>query len=258
MLTGGGSTRLGQDKATVVVAGRRMIDRVLDQIPADVPVVVVGPDPGVQRSVQVTREDPPGGGPVAAIDAGVELAHTDVVGVIAADMPWAVPVVARLTQSMGPEDARVPRAGGHLQPLAAAYRTAALRDAELVAGTSMRALLDRLQVRAVPMPESAFADIDTPAALVAAEERLAIMESDEERFDMQSWLDAVKKELGLDADVDVDLILDVAKDAAHKVQRPAAPVTTYLLGLAVGAGASPAEAAAKIAALAQAWDTPGE
>lgn len=60
MLTGGGSTRLGQDKATVVVAGRRMIDRVLDQIPADVPVVVVGPDPGVQRSVQVTREDPPG------------------------------------------------------------------------------------------------------------------------------------------------------------------------------------------------------
>ena len=67
MLTGGGSTRLGQDKATVVVAGRRMIDRVLDQIPADVPVVVVGPDPGVQRSVQVTREDPPGGGPVAAI-----------------------------------------------------------------------------------------------------------------------------------------------------------------------------------------------
>ena len=41
------------------------------------------------------------------------------------------------------------------------------------------------------------------------------------------------------------------------MQRPARRVTTYLLGSAVGAGASPAEAAAKIAALAQAWDTPG-
>ena len=68
----------------------------------------------------------------------------------------------------------------------------------------------------------------------------------------------MKKELGLEADVDVDLILDVAKDAAHNVQRPAAPVTTYLLGLAVGAGVAPGDAAAKIAALAQSWDRPGE
>jgi molybdopterin-guanine dinucleotide biosynthesis protein A len=258
VLTGGSSTRLGQDKATARLAGRRLIDRVLDQIPPDVDVVVVGPDPEVQRPVRVTREQPPGGGPVAAIGAALPLVGTEVVGVVAADMPWAVPVVARLAEDIGPEEARVPEAGGHLQGLAAAYRVAALRRLDLAAGTSMRALLSRLRVTHVQMAEELFADIDTPAALADAQRRLAIMDPDTERCDMQSWLDAVKKDLGLDAEVDVELILDVAKDAAHNVQRPAAPVTTYLLGLAVGAGASPAEAAAKITALAQAWDRPGE
>ncbi len=252
MLTGGGSTRLGQDKATLELAGRRMIDRVLDQIPADVEVVVVGPDPDARRAVRVTREQPPGGGPVAAIGAALPLVATEVVGVIAADMPWAVPVVAELATQMGPEQARVPVAGGYPQGLAAAYRVSALRRSDLSAGTSLRALLDGLTVHRVRMAEELFADIDTPAALAVAQRRLTIMERDE-RFAMDSWLDAVKKELHIDTDIDVDLILDVAKDAAHNVQRPAAPVTTYLLGLAVGAGASPEEAAAKIAGLAQAW-----
>ena len=195
---------------------------------------------------------------MAAIGAGLELVHTDVVVVLAADMPWAVPPVIGLAAEMGPEDVRVPLAGGHLQGLAAVYRVSALRQADLVAGSSMRHLLDRLNLHVVAMPEALFADIDTPTDLAAAQRRLAIMDPDEERVDMQKWLDAVKKELGVNADLDLDLILDVAKDAAHNVQRPAAPVTTYLLGLAVGAGADPAEAAAKIAILAQEWDSAGE
>lgn len=195
---------------------------------------------------------------MAAIGAGLELVHTDVVVVLAADMPWAVPPVIGLAAEMGPEDVRVPLAGGHLQGLAAVYRVSALRQADLVAGSSMRHLLDRLNLHVVAMPEALFADIDTPTDLAAAQRRLAIMDPDEERVDMQKWLDAVKKELGVEAEIDVDLILDVAKDAAHNVQRPAAPVTTYLLGLAVGAGADPAEAAAKIAILAQEWDSAGE
>jgi hypothetical protein len=49
------------------------------------------------------------------------------------------------------------------------------------------------------------------------------------------------------------LILDLARDVAHGVLRPAAPVSTYLLGLAVGRGADPVEAAAAISALAARW-----
>ncbi len=46
-----------------------------------------------------------------------------------------------------------------------------------------------------------------------------------------------------------DLVLDLARDVAHGVTRPAAPLTTYLAGIAVGAGLAPAEAAARITGL---------
>jgi hypothetical protein len=48
--------------------------------------------------------------------------------------------------------------------------------------------------------------------------------------------------------------LDIAKDAAHSVERPAAPVSTYILGYAVAQGADPRVVAEAIARLAQEFD----
>lgn len=70
---------------------------------------------------------------------------------------------------------------------------------------------------------------------------------------MNDWIAQASAALGISPDVDVDGILDVARDAAHAVARPAAPVTTYLMGYAVANGMPPAEAAERIAALAQTW-----
>lgn len=70
---------------------------------------------------------------------------------------------------------------------------------------------------------------------------------------MDDWITAVCAELGIDATVDVTAVLDVARDAAHQVDRPAAPVSTYLMGYAVARGADPAEAAAAISRLAGGW-----
>lgn len=70
--------------------------------------------------------------------------------------------------------------------------------------------------------------------------------------DLQAWADRVVAELGLSESMDgptLRMILDLARDAAHGVARPAAPLTTYLLGIAVGRGADPATAAAQITAL---------
>jgi hypothetical protein len=45
---------------------------------------------------------------------------------------------------------------------------------------------------------------------------------------------ALAADLGVDIpEVDAQLLLDVARDAAHAVDRPAAPITTFLLGYAV-------------------------
>lgn len=71
---------------------------------------------------------------------------------------------------------------------------------------------------------------------------------------MDDWVTAVCTELDLDpAGVPVPTVLDLARDVAHQVLRPGAPVTAYLLGLAVGRGADPADAAARVSALAGTW-----
>jgi len=78
---------------------------------------------------------------------------------------------------------------------------------------------------------------------------------------LDEWTAALAKELGLDVEVDLLLILDLAKDAAHAVARPAAPVTTFLVGFAAArAGGTRAdlEAAADTARLLAARWAPAD
>lgn len=78
---------------------------------------------------------------------------------------------------------------------------------------------------------------------------------------LDAWMDAVVAELGLAGAVDRDrarsLVLDMARDVAHAVERPAAPLTAFLAGLAAGRSADPAAAAPavaeRIAALLRRW-----
>lgn len=72
---------------------------------------------------------------------------------------------------------------------------------------------------------------------------------------LERWTAAVIDELGVDAGaLDRDVVLELAREVAHGVARPAAPLTTYLLGVAVGSGAEPKEAAQRVTRLAQSWD----
>jgi hypothetical protein len=76
---------------------------------------------------------------------------------------------------------------------------------------------------------------------------------------MEQWVAAACAELGLDpAEVQVPVVLDLAGDVAHQVLRPGAPVTTYLLGVAVGRGADPVLAAASLSALTRHWPPAGD
>ena len=71
---------------------------------------------------------------------------------------------------------------------------------------------------------------------------------------LECWTEAVCAELGLDpALADTKAVLDLARDVAHGVARPAAPLTAYLLGVAVGRGQPMADAAARLRELAGAW-----
>ena len=71
---------------------------------------------------------------------------------------------------------------------------------------------------------------------------------------LDDWTDALCAELGLNPqDLNQKTVLNVARVAAHTVDRPAAPLTAYALGVAVGRGQPLAETAAKLQRLARAW-----
>jgi hypothetical protein len=74
---------------------------------------------------------------------------------------------------------------------------------------------------------------------------------------LHDWIDELCDVLDIDVEIDEGIVLDLARDAAHAVERPAAPITTYLLGYAAAlAGGSPEkveELAARATELAEKW-----
>ena len=69
---------------------------------------------------------------------------------------------------------------------------------------------------------------------------------------LPAWIAELAAALGVDPDVvPRDLLLDVARDAAHGVARPAAPLTTFLVGYAAGLRGGGADEIAAAAAIAQ-------
>ena len=79
---------------------------------------------------------------------------------------------------------------------------------------------------------------------------------------LEQWTAAASAGLGLGpgplSTAETKAVLDLARDAAHSVARPAAPLTAYLLGVAVGRGLTLPEAADRVRALAASWTESAE
>ncbi|GAB3119496.1 NTP transferase domain-containing protein [Streptomyces calidiresistens] len=275
ILAGGAARRLGGvDKPSLTVGGRTLLDRVLTACPDAVETVVVGPPRPTCRPVRWTREDPPGGGPLPALEAGLREVRTPRMLLLAADLPFltrkALHPLLDFPVDDGPD---APRAliltdpDGRDQPLVGAYRTESVRQALAVIAASpgphgtppgslrdrpLRTLLETLSVRRLPGPPCP--DCDTRGDLAAARERIR-----EHGRVMDEWIAAVRAELGLAEDepgMDTGVLLDAARDAAHGVTRPAAPLTTFLIGWAAGRhGLDIGEAARRVGALAARWES---
>ncbi|MBB5478236.1 molybdenum cofactor guanylyltransferase [Micromonospora parathelypteridis] len=176
VLAGGAARRMGGvDKPALPVGGRPMRDRVLAAVGDARPRVLVGPADAVPSGVRVTREDPPGGGPVAAAAAGLALldADTAFVALLAADLPLLTRAAiggllthlapddlpAATTSEQPPDGACFVDGDGRRQSLCGVWRVAALRAAldrltvergGSLSGAPVRALLAGLVVREVP------------------------------------------------------------------------------------------------------------
>ncbi|MEU3352050.1 NTP transferase domain-containing protein [Streptomyces sp. NPDC037389] len=271
VLAGGAARRLGgADKPAVRVGGRALLDRVLGACADAGRTVVVGPRRPTVRPVTWALEDPPGGGPLAGLAAGLREVRAERVLLLSADLPFlAAGAVRELVAALddgvaGAEGAVLVDGDGREQPLVAAYRAEALRrelgllvaEHGTLVGLPLRMLTGELALARLPHAGASF-DCDTWEDISEARARIR-----DDRHVLDEWISAVKAELGIELDVDRAGLLDLARDAAHGVARPAAPLTTFLVGYAAalrGGGAEAVADAARVAgALAERWAAEAE
>ena len=182
LLTGGASRRMGRDKASIQVhAGTGTVslaERTAGLLEAAAaPVVEVGSGRSGRWSV---REDPPGGGPLAAAAAGwsalSERGWRGPVLVVATDLPRLTVGLLEWLAGHPSDRSVVPVAGDRVQPLCARYRPADLDRAVGLVAAGRRAMADLLAAVdplvvadhdwAGPAGDpAALDDVDTPADL---------------------------------------------------------------------------------------------
>lgn len=291
ILAGGRASRLGGvSKPLLEVDGTGLLARTVAAArAAGAGRIIVAGDPVLDDpSLVWVREDPPFGGPVAAIVAALPHVEAEWALVLACDLPGIERALALLPLADAPGDgARLTDASGRDQWLTAVYRTAALRDAaaSLPAaghGAPVRSLVAALRLIAVAAPPSATRDVDTwedlewahrtsnapgedvpmshshPAESPNTSESSNPSERTLPPEALDAWANALGERFELaNDDVHVSLILDLARDVANGVARPAAPVSAFVAGLVAGrAGGSPEsvrEAVRAITELAEKW-----
>jgi molybdopterin-guanine dinucleotide biosynthesis protein A len=149
VLAGGASRRMGSDKALVGVAGRPMLDWVLDALGAVTTEVVISGEPRARwaerlRFIEDTGEQKRG--PLAGIVAIMEQAGPDaLLVVVGVDQPWVRPSTLREITARFTELPVVPVPDGVRQTTCAVYPANDLLVAtrELNAGGSIQSMLDR-------------------------------------------------------------------------------------------------------------------
>ena len=140
ILAGGRSTRMGRDKAFVTIAGRTLLERVLEAATAVTGNVRIVGDPAKYAAFAPTISDIfPGCGPLGGIQAALKASDHELNLILAVDVPFVTPelllyLTARAEQS-STALVTVVRTKAGWQPLCAVYR----REFGKLAEESLRA-----------------------------------------------------------------------------------------------------------------------
>jgi len=185
ILAGGKSTRMGTDKAFVLLEGRTLLARMLDLARKMTSNVHIVGDPAKFAPFAPTIEDIfPGCGPLAGIHAALHASQTDLNVILAVDVPFVSQTlldyfIFRAENSNA--NVTLARAAGGLQPLCAVYRRSFANVAEdaLRAGRyKIDALFDQTSTQVIEEAElesvgfspRIFRNLNAPQDLVAAQE----------------------------------------------------------------------------------------
>ena len=185
---GGASSRMGQDKALLPLAGRPVILHVLDAVEdlAERVIVTTNRPADYQfLNLPLQQDEEPVAGALEGLRTALRGANADRTLVVACDMPFLQSsLLEHLFEQSTEADVTVPRWNDRLQPLCAVYSQACLPALErsLAAGDKrMISFHDQVKVHVVKAdtvarfdPEGlSFLNLNTPEDLAAAEKRLA-------------------------------------------------------------------------------------
>jgi molybdopterin-guanine dinucleotide biosynthesis protein A len=183
ILAGGNSTRMGTDKAFVMLDGRTLLARALDVCRTITSQVRIAGDRNKFAPFAPVVEDVfPGCGPLAGIHAALRASQTDWNVVLAVDLPFVSSALLHFLVAQardGGAVVTVPRLGKGWQPLCAVYRRAFADVAEtaLHAGRfKIDALFDQaltrpveeVALRSAGFSSEAFRNLNTPEELAEA------------------------------------------------------------------------------------------
>lgn len=184
ILAGGRSSRMGTDKAFVLLDGRTLMSRALDlarSLTSD--VRIVGDATKLSHFGPVVEDLFPGCGPLAGIHAALCSSLTDLNLILAVDLPFLTPALLEYmlgrAKGCGSAMVTVPRTAQGWQPLCAVYRRdfASIAQKELRAGRyKIDVLFDLAGVQVIDEPElqsagfspDLFSNLNTPDDLAEA------------------------------------------------------------------------------------------
>jgi len=183
ILAGGESRRMGQDKASMLLGERTLLQNVAASLqPLFAEVVVSVREHRSDIGLPQVCDDPEYRGPLGGLLAGLESVTTRWVFLTACDMPFISPAVIHYLEPQRTGcQAVVPRVHGHLQPLAAFYEKSCVDEIRALlqdpsARHSLCAALERfhtrqiieIELRQVDPQLHSFFDLDTPQDLILA------------------------------------------------------------------------------------------
>lgn len=192
---GGQSRRMGEDKALVKLAGKPLIEHILERIDGladEVMITTNDPNAFAYLGVRLEGDPIPGAGALMGLQTALRAASNSHVLILACDMPFVSrPLLKYMIKLSSKADVVVPQRAGHLEPMHAIYSKDCLPyvDAALDQGhTRVISFYDQVRVREVDESElfkfdphgMSFFNINTPEDLAQANNHLLQLSDSED------------------------------------------------------------------------------
>ncbi len=159
VLAGGGSTRMGQNKALLKLGKKTMIERVVDSLrPVFKDIILVTNHPEdypMMEGVEFVKDkkNHKRKNSLVGVYSGLLSIQNSRAFVVPCDMPFLNQgLIRHMIKQVGDEDILVPYTGGHYQPLHAIYATTCIKAMEEALGEQdyrLTAFLKRVNTRTI-------------------------------------------------------------------------------------------------------------